>query len=85
MATGPSLAAPTWPPPPGAYDYILTLNNEELAWEALRRNLDYQRHFRLSGECTGNPRRLPSGQLLWHSSNPCSVCRRWGLCSFRRS
>ena len=31
-----------WPPPDGAYDYILTLNSVELAWEFLRRNPDYQ-------------------------------------------
>jgi hypothetical protein len=66
MATGPFLAAPTWPPAAGAYDYILTLNNEELAWEALRRNPDYQRHFRLNDIYAGKPRRLPSAVAVAH-------------------
>ena len=47
-----SRAAPSrfnWPPTRAAYDYVLTLNDEEIAWEGLRRNPDYQRHYRLSG------------------------------------
>jgi len=33
-----SVAAPTWPPSLDAYNYVLTLNAEEIAWEGLRRN-----------------------------------------------
>ena len=37
MAAAPPPLVPTWPPVPGAYTYILTLNNEEIAWEEERR------------------------------------------------
>ena len=60
-----SLVAPTWPLSLGIYDYVLTLNHEELAWEFLRRNPEYQRNFRLSRVRYSKPSRLNSGQLLW--------------------
>ena len=79
------LSLPSWPPTKAAYDYILTLNDEEIAWEGLRRNPDYQRHFRLQRVGHGKPRRLPSGQCVWRVPKPSSGIDRWGLHSFRRS
>jgi hypothetical protein len=43
----PSLLDRTWPPALRAYDYVLTLNNEEIAWEGLRRNPGYRRYYQL--------------------------------------
>lgn len=83
MATPTPPLTPTWPPAQGAYDYILTLNSEEIAWEGLRRNTDYQRHVRLRGAGHGKPRRLPSGQFVWRVPTASSGSDRWGLRSFR--
>src|SRR5262245_26118224 len=80
-----SVATPTWPPVPGAYDYILTLNDEEIAWEGLRRNPDYQRDFGVSGPHHGKVRHLPSGQSVWRIQEPCPAASRWGLHPFCRS
>lgn len=85
MALSASPLTPTWPPPAGAYDYILTLNNEEIAWEGLRRNPEYQCHFGSSSDGPRQPRRLASGQLVWRVPEPYSGSDRWGLRSFRRS
>jgi hypothetical protein len=65
MAERIALPAQTWPPASGAYDYVLTLNDEEIAWEGLRRNPDYQRHYRLCAAGHAESRRLPSGQSIW--------------------
>lgn len=83
MAAAPPPLVPAWPPVPGAYTYILTLNNEEIAWEGLRRNPDYQRHFRLRGADYVEPNRLPSDQYLWRVPPVSSGSDRWGLRSFR--
>lgn len=76
---------PDWPPLPGAYDYVLTLNEQELAWEFLRRNPEYQREAEQHYADQIEPRRLPSGQLLWRIRTPQHKAKRWGLCPFRRS
>lgn len=76
--------APDWPPPIGAYDYVLTLSGPELAWEFLRRNPDYQREAWQHRADQIKPRLLPSGQLLWRIRAPQRKAQRWGLCPFRR-
>ena len=85
MAAGVSLLTQSWPPPPGAYDYVLTLNDEEIAWEGLRRNAGYQRHYRLNAAGHAKSRRLPSGQSIWRVASHPSGCERWGLHPFCRS
>ena len=84
MATGVSLLTQTWPPPPGAYNYVLTLNDEEIAWEGLRRNPDYRRHYRLKAANHVRSHRLPSGQSVWRVASLPSGCERWGLHPFCR-
>src|SRR5262245_53692999 len=74
---------PPWPPDLGSYNYILTLNDEEIAWEALRRDPDYRRDFARSGSGI-NGRHLPSGQTVWRMpSSP--AADYWGLRPFGRS
>jgi hypothetical protein len=85
MAAGVSLLTQTWPPPPGAYDYVLTLNDEEIAWEGLRRNAGYQRHYRLNAADHTTSRRLTAGQSIWRVASLPSGCERWGLHPFCRS
>jgi hypothetical protein len=85
MAAGASLLTQPWPPPRGAYDYVLTLNDEEIAWEGLRRNPGYQRHYRLNAAAHTKPRRLATGQSIWRVASLPSGCERWGLHPFRRS
>jgi hypothetical protein len=85
MAAGVSLLTQTWPPPPGAYDYVLTLNDEEIAWEGLRRNAGYQRHYRLNAAGHAKSCRLLTGQSLWRVASLPSGCERWGLHPFCRS
>jgi hypothetical protein len=85
MAAGASFLTQTWPPIPGAYDYVLTLNPEELAWEGLRRNPDYRRHYRRNAAHHCKSRRLSSGQRIWRVQEPRSGSERWGLHCFRRS
>ena len=76
---------PAWPPPDGAYDYILHLNDAELAWEFLRRNTDYQQHVERHRATLADPVVLASGQQLWRCSAPSLAARRWGLYPFCRS
>jgi Family of unknown function (DUF6499) len=85
MAERAALLAQIWPPAPGAYDYVLTLNDEEIAWEGLRRNPDYQQHYRLYAAGHAKSRRLPSGQSIWRIASHPSGCERWGLHPFCRS
>ena len=81
MGSLPPTAKPIWPPPDGAYDYIQTLNSTELAWEFLRRNLDYQRAC-AAASVLPVPQRLPSGHLLWTADGNGSEDTRWGLWPF---
>jgi len=85
MAAGISLLTQPWPPPPRAYDYVLTLNDEEIAWEGLRRNAGCQRQYRLNAAGHAKSRRLTSGQSVWRVASLPSGCERWGLHPFCRS
>lgn len=76
MAAGVSHLTQSWPPPPGAYDYVLTLNDEEIAWEGLRRNAGYQRHYRLNAAGHARSRRLTTGQSIWRVASLPSGCER---------
>jgi hypothetical protein len=83
MVSATDTPALAWPPASGAYNYILTLNEEEIGWESLRRNLEYQSYYKSSHAGPAVPQRLPSGQFLWHAPTPSSDSDRWGLHSFR--
>jgi hypothetical protein len=65
------------------YDYVLTLNDAELAWEFLRRNPEYQQDYHAARIRRSKPRRHAS-TLVWRRSAEDAGARRWGLCSFRR-
>ena len=78
-------AIPTWPPVAGAYDYLLQLNDAELAWEFLRRNTDYRQAVDEHRDELADPRQLASGQRLWRIRAAASAARRSGLFPFRRS
>jgi hypothetical protein len=73
---------PTWPPAINAYDYVLELCPSDLAWEFLRRNLHYQRDYRLSRRGWHQPRRLRTGHQITRirRHTPRSVI--WGLHPF---
>ena len=74
--------APIWPPPDGAYDYILELNDSEVAWEFLRRNPDYQRDVSQCQEALSHPQDMVSGQKVWFDDQHTMTARRWGLLRF---
>ena len=77
-----SCPAPIWPPPDGAYDYILELNDSEVAWEFLRRNPDYQRDVSQHREALSDPQAMVSGQKVWFDDQHTMTARRWGLSRF---
>jgi len=68
-----------WPPEDGAYDYIETLNSNELAWEFLRRNPDYQRDFAALAPPLPAPEILSSGHVIWHVPEASADGSHWGL------
>ena len=74
--------APVWPPPDGSYDYILELNDSEVAWEFLRRNPDYQQDVHLHQEALVRPRAMASGQKVWFDARRSMAAGRWGLSRF---
>ena len=74
--------APIWPPPDGAYDYILELNDSEVAWEFLRRNPDYQRDVSQCQEALSHPQAMVSGQKIWFDQQRTVAASRWGLTRF---
>ena len=76
---------PPWPPPASAYDYILTLNDAELAWEFMRRNPDYQDAAREKPETFPKFENLKAGPRLWRETVHAPDAQRWNLSSFRRS
>lgn len=76
---------PAWPPAAGAYDYVATLNNVELAWEFLRRNPAYRTAYIEAEISPIEPRRLPTGQRVWNQNQLTPTAPLWNLCSFRRS
>ena len=76
---------PPWPPPASAYDYMLTLNDAELAWEFMRRNPDYQDAARERSESFPKFENLKAGPRLWRELTHMPDARRWHLSSFRRS
>ena len=81
MPPNPCLA-PIWPPPDGAYDYILELNDSELAWEFLRRNPDYQRDVSQRQKALPHPQGMVSGQKIWFDHQRTMAAHRWGLTRF---
>ena len=77
-----SCHAPIWPPPDGGYDYILELNDSEVAWEFLRRNPDYQEDVLRYQAGLVRPRAMASGQKVWFDAQHTMAARRWGLSRF---
>lgn len=69
----------SWPPNEGAYDYIMTLNSNELAWEFLRRNPDYQHDFATLATPIPKPETLSSGHCVWQAPDLSAAVSRWGL------
>ena len=76
---------PAWPPLPGAYDYVLTLNAVELAWEFLRRNPDYRAAFATSPPVVDMPEQVATGKRIWSARQDLPLAASWGLHTFRRS
>ena len=74
--------APVWPPPDGAYDYILELNDSEVAWEFLRRNPDYQQDVHRRRDALVQPRAMASGQKVWFEAQHTMAAGRWGLARY---
>ena len=74
--------APIWPPTDGGYDYILELNDSEVAWEFLRRNPDYQEDVHRYQAGLVRPRAMASGQKVWFDAQHTMAARRWGLSCF---
>ena len=74
--------APIWPPPDGGYDYILELNDSEVAWEFLRRNPDYQQDVLRYQAGLVRPRAMASGQNVWFDAQHTMAACRWGLSRF---
>ena len=70
---------PSWPPNEGAYDYIMTLNSNELAWEFLRRNPDYQHDFATLATPIPKPETLATGHCVWQAHDLSAAVSRWGL------
>ncbi len=81
LRPNPSLA-PIWPPPDGGYDYFLELNDSEVAWEFLRRNLNYQQTVSEHQEALSRPRAMASGQHVWFDGQRTMAANRWGLSRF---
>ena len=77
-----SCLAPVWPPPDGSYDYILELNDSEVAWEFLRRNPDYQQDVHRRQEVLVRPRAVASGQKVWFDAQHTMAACRWGPSRF---
>ena len=73
-----------WPPPEGAYDYVATLNDMELAWEFLRRNPGSRQAVAEATVTIKRAQALPTGQIVWEQGEPSEAAARWNLCSFRR-
>lgn len=84
MADSREVIDPEWPPAEGAYDYIETLNNVELAWEFLRRNPAYRQAFTDARVSRVAPRALPTGQYLWQHDDCSQAAAVWNMRFFRR-
>ena len=81
MHPNPCLAL-VWPPPDGSYDYILELNDSEVAWEFLRRNPDYQREVSQRQKALTRPQAMVSGQKIWLDHESTVAASQWGLTRF---
>jgi len=68
-----------------AYDYVRLLTRSRLAWEYLRRNLDYRRDWRISTPGRAISVRLANDTTLLRVRRRFQRAETWGLCTFRRS
>jgi len=75
---------PAWPPPLNAYDYVLTLDEPDCAWEFLRRCPAYQCAARLDWSRRARPFRHASGVVMFRMRGRCRRAEAWQVLSFRR-
>ena len=75
---------PTWPPPLEAYNYLSGLAWRDWAWEALRRNQNYQAEAMARSSWGDASQQLEGGALLTRMREPVLPAEAWALCSFRR-
>lgn len=67
------------------YDYVRLLTRSRIAWEYLRRNLDYRRDWRISAPGRAIPVLLANDTTLLRVRRRFLRAETWGLFSFRRS
>jgi hypothetical protein len=77
-------AAPVWPPPLEAYDYLSPLVWRDWAWEGLRRNLSYQAEALAYAATADITEHLGGGALVTRMQGASSPAHAWALCTFRR-
>ena len=73
----------TWPPPLEAYDYLMTLDRRDWAWEGLRRNPAYQRQALAYPHKNTISEQLGGGALFTRMQGPVLPAEAWALCCFR--
>ena len=61
---------------------MLQLNDSEVAWEFLRRNLAYQQDASRHEPVPSQPQTLESGQKVWRDRQHAPAALRWGLPRF---
>lgn len=76
---------PAWPPKLSAYDYVLTLDEPDCAWEFLRRNPAYQRAVRLDWARRSRPFYHASGVVICRLRSCCRRAEAWQVSNFRCS
>lgn len=67
------------------YAFLRHLTRARLAWEYLRRNLDYRRDWRVYGRGGPSPTYLKGGTKVLRQRRGAPRARAWGLYSFRQS
>lgn len=67
-----------------AYDYVLTLDEPDCAWEFLRRNPAYQRAVRLDWPRRARPFDHASGVVICRLRSRCRRAEAWQVSTFRR-
>lgn len=67
------------------YDYVRLLTRSRVAWEYLRRNLEYRSDWRISAPGRPRPVHLTDDTVLLRVRRRFLRAEAWGLCTFRRS
>ena len=66
------------------YDYVRVLTRSRVAWEYLRRNLEYQSDWRISAPGRPRPLDLTDDTVLLRAQRRFLRAEAWGLCTCRR-